>query len=57
MAGVDVKQDQLARFEDAPRLFGPDEVDLLDKIAAQATDADYAATEHLLREARKREQR
>lgn len=52
-----MRQDQLARFEDAPRLFGPDEVDLLDKIAAQATDADYAATEHLLREARKREQR
>lgn len=46
-----MRQDQLAGFEDQPSLFGPEDRDLLDRIAEQATEADYAATEYLLRQA------
>lgn len=48
-----MRQDQLSGFEDQPRLFGADDVDLLDAIAAQATEADYEATKELLKAARK----
>lgn len=48
-----MRQDQLVGFEDQPSLFSADDRDLLDKIAEQATDADYAATEYLLKQARK----
>ena len=47
------RQDQLPGTEDEPRLFGADDMDLLDAIAAQATEADYEATADLLRAARK----
>lgn len=43
-----MRQDQLAGFEDQPSLFSADDRDLLDKIAEQATEADYAATADLL---------
>jgi hypothetical protein len=45
-----MRQDQLMGFEDQPSLFGAEDRDLLDKIAAQATEADYEATEYLLRQ-------
>lgn len=51
------RQGQLPGTELEPRLFGADDLDLLDQLAAQATDADYQATADLLKQARKREQR
>jgi hypothetical protein len=48
-----VRQDQLGGFEDQPSLFGAEDRDLLDAIAAQATEADYEATRELLKAARK----
>jgi hypothetical protein len=49
-----MRADQLPGFEDQLSLFGPEDRDLLDDIAAQATEADYAATEYLLKQARQR---
>jgi hypothetical protein len=49
-----MRADQLPGFEDQPSLFGPEDRDLLDDIAAQATEADYEATAYLLKQARQR---
>jgi hypothetical protein len=48
------RQDALPGFEDQPSLFGPEDRDLLDAIAAQATEEDYRATAELLRAARQK---